>query len=118
VATSPIWAAAIAPLAKEFAGATAAAAALVPAVVPVPVPALADADADGLADAGADGLAVEPSADWLMFVLCDPPETAMTAPRATPNATGMAIGMAIFIARLLLCLRNLIHLHVRCDAPG
>lgn len=106
VATSPSLAVATAPLANELAGATVdVVAVLVPAVVPVPV--LADAD----------GLAVAPRADWLRLVLCDPPLTAITAPRATPNATGMAIGMAIFITRVLLFLRNVIHLHVRCDAP-
>jgi hypothetical protein len=52
-----------------------------------------------------------------MFVLCEPPETAMTVPRVTPNATVPAIGMAIFIARFLLRLRNLIHLHVCFEAP-
>jgi hypothetical protein len=113
VATSPSLTVETGPLANEFAGATVAG---VLAVADGDGLAAEDADAlageiddalaedealaDGEADALSEGLAVADSADWLIAVLCVPPEAAMTIPSVTPNATGMARGIAIRAARL------------------
>src|SRR4051794_1488795 len=96
VATSPSGKRATAPLAKELAGATAAAepaAGALALAVGAGVPPVV-----GVADA--PGWRCRPKADWLIDVACPLFDTAMKIPRATPSATGMARGTATRAARL------------------